>query len=200
MTVAEDRLQHLSPEEYYELEETSESRFDYLDGEVFENSGGTSRHSAITVDLSIALGPILKGKTCQPFSGDQRIRVNSSTYRFHPDLSVFCGEIKYEEEERSPQRHTATNPTALFEVLSPNNEGSTRGTKWLNAQFIESLRAFVLLSQSEPLVELFERENESEDWTYRVVRGLDSVLKIKAIDVEISLKEIYDRALSLPER
>lgn len=200
MTAAEDQLLHLSVEEYYELDESSESRFDYLDGEVFENSGGTSRHSAIGADLMISLGIQLRGKPCQPFTADQRIRVKSSSFRFHPDVSVFCSQIEYEEEEGGRQRHTATNPTVLFEVLSPNNEGSTRGTKWQNAQFIESLQAFVLLSQDEPFVEIFERTDAGEVWTYRVVRGLDASVTIESIDATIPLKDVYERPLSLPER
>ncbi len=200
MTVAEDQLKYLSVEAYYELEESSESRFDYLDGEVFENSGGTSRHSAISMDLGAALVGRLKGKPCQPFTADQRIRVKTSTYRFHPDVSVFCGPMEYEEEEKSPNRHTATNPTALFEVLSPNNEGDTRGSKWLNAQFIESLRAFILLSQDEPIVEVYERQDGDEEWRYRAIRGLDSELVIESIEVSVPLAEIYERALKIPER
>ena len=200
MTVAIDQLKHLSVEDYYALEESSDSHFDYLDGEVFENSGGTSRHSAIGMDLGIALGTQLKGKPCQPFNGDQRIRVKSSTYRFHPDMSVFCGKMEYEEEEKSPNRHTATNPTVLFEVLSPNNEGDTRGWKWLNAQFIESLRAFVLLSQDESIVEVYERQETEEEWRYRSIRGMESVLEIESIGVAIQLTEIYERAMEMPER
>ena len=200
MTAAVEKLQFLSVEEYYDLDESSESRFDYLDGEVFENSGGTSRHGAISLDLGSALVVRLKGKPCKPFPADQRIRAKSSTYRFHPDLSVFCNEIEYEEEEKSPNRHTATNPTVLFEVLSPGNEGSTRGHKWINAQFIESLRAFVLLSQDEPIVEIFERNDEAQQWRYRLIRGLDSELEIDAIDVSVPLREIYERALEMPDR
>ncbi len=200
MTAAEDQFQYLSVEQYYDLEESSDSRFDYLDGEVFENSGGTSRHSAISMDLGIALGIQLKGKPCQPFTADQRIRVKTSTYRFHPDVSVFCGDMEYEEEEKSPNRHTATNPTVLFEVLSPNNEGNTRGMKWLNAQFIGSLRVFVLLSQDEPVVEVYERHGDGDEWLYRAIRGMDSTLTIETIEVAIPLRDIYERALSLPDR
>lgn len=199
MTAAEDMLAHMTVDQYYELEESSDSRFDYLDGEVFENSGGTSRHSAITVDLCAALVFHLKGKPCQPYSADQRIRVKTSSYRFHPDVSVICGDIDYEDEANT-NRHTATNPTVLFEVRSPGTEGETRGTKWLNAQFIESLRAFVLLAQDEPLVEIFDREGDGEEWTYRTVRGIDSSLRISSIDVSVPLREIYERALAMPER
>ncbi len=198
MTAAVDKLQYLSVEEYYQLEESSDSRFDYLDGEILENTGGTSRHSAISVDLGTALSIHMKGKPCRPFNADQRIRVLSSTYRFHPDLSVFCGKLEYEDEEKSPNRHTATNPTVLFEVLSPSTEGNTRGNKWINAQFIESLRAFVLLSQDEPLVEVYERKDLSEQWRYRLIRGMDSALDLESIEVSIPLREIYEEALELP--
>lgn len=199
MTAAADRLKHLSVEEYYRLDESSDSRFDYYNGEVFENSGGTSRHSAIGADLLIALGNQLKGKPCQPFTADQRIRAKTSSYRFHPDLSIICGGIEY-EDDASSNRHTATNPTVLFEILSPSTEGSTRGNKWLNAQFIESLRVFVLLSQDEPIVEIYERRDDSDEWIYRTVRGLDATLNIGTIEVAISMREIYERALAMPER
>ena len=203
MTPAVDRLQHLSVEDYYDLEESSDSRFDYFEGEVFENSGGTSRHSAVAADLICLLGNHLKGKPCRPFTADQRIRVLTSSYRFHPDVSVFCGEIEYEPDEgdeKSSQRHTATNPTVLFEVLSPNTEGDTRGNKWIHAQFIESLRAFVLLSQDEARAEVYERAAKEEDWRYRLIQGMDEVLSLESIGVSIPLREIFEEALSIPER
>lgn len=54
------------------------------------------------------------------------------------------------------------------------------------------LADFRQLSQNAPHVEVLERLDD-DAWRLREVRGLDASLRIEAIDVTLSLAELYDR-------
>ena len=51
-------------------------------------TGGTAAHERIKVNLLIALGSRLRGKPCQPFGSDLKIRVGDSIR--YPDAFVVC--------------------------------------------------------------------------------------------------------------
>jgi Uma2 family endonuclease len=87
---------------------------------------------------------------------------------------------------------TYVNPTVVIKVLSRSTEGYDRGFKAENYRLIESLRAYVLVSQSSPHVEIYERQPD-ESWLLREVRGLQSSVTIPPISVSVALADIYSR-------
>ncbi|MEM7012419.1 MAG: Uma2 family endonuclease [Verrucomicrobiota bacterium] len=192
MSAAAEKLDFITPEEYYRMERIATEKHDYYEGEIFNMSGGTTNHSKIKTDLLITLGVQLKGKPCQPLDSDQRVKVMETGLRTYPDASVFCEEIEYDSED--DQKETAINPTVVFEVLSDSNEEYDRGLKATNYRMIESLKAHLLISQNQPHVEMYERM-EDGDWRFREVSGLDAEMEIRSIDVSIRLSEIYGRII-----
>jgi Uma2 family endonuclease len=60
---------HYTLEEYFALEEASEARYEYWDGEIVCMSGGTEHHYIISDNLHAQLSGLLKGCECRAFSG-----------------------------------------------------------------------------------------------------------------------------------
>jgi Uma2 family endonuclease len=165
---------------------------DYYDGEIFAMSGGTSRHSLITLNIGGELRQRLKAKPCAAYESNQRLVVQATGLRCYPDVTIYCGELKYDPADS--QSETATNPTIIFEVLSKSTEGYDRGTKARNFRQIESLQAYIFVSQTSPNVEVFRREADG-DWKLHETIGLDSNVLIPRIDVSLPMAEIYDRVI-----
>ena len=184
--------QRLTPREYYLLERAAEFKSEYYDGEMFAMAGGTTRHSLAKTQLVIALGNALKAKggNCRPYDSDQRIKIIATGLRTYPDVSVFCSPLEYDEED--DQKETATNPTALFEVLSDSTEAYDRGTKAEHYRKIPSLKAYALLSQNAPHIELFERRADGA-WALIEATGVDGVLHMPSLGIDLSLGEIYEK-------
>jgi Uma2 family endonuclease len=182
-------LKRYTPQEYYALEREAEYKSDYYQGEIFNMSGGTARHSLISVNLGREVSSRLKGKPCRAYESNLRLVVLATGLRCYPDLSVYCGPLHFDPEDKSGE--TATNPTLLVEVLSKSTEGYDRGLKAENYRRIESLRAYVLVSQVKAHVEVYERQ-PSGSWLLRDANGPDAVLALPAIGVELPLAEIYD--------
>lgn len=180
----------ITPQEYYRRERTAVEKNDYFQGRVYSMAGGGTRHSIIKVNLVGELRNLLKGRRCGAFDSDQRIRARWNGLRCYPDASVICTPIEYDDED--DHQETATNPTVVFEVLSTNTESYDRGRKAEAYRGIESLRAYVLIMQERPHVEIQERL-EDGTWRLRWVSGLDAVVSLPQIEIDLNMSELYER-------
>lgn len=173
--------------EYVALEERSQTKHEYYRGEVFAMSGGSSAHARIHGNIYHFLRLRLVGTGCTPFNSDQRIYIPGVDLDTYPDASVICGER--EKDPADPDGFT--NPRVIFEVLSKTNELYDRTTKFSFYRKLRSLKQYVLLSQTEPLVEFYVRSPNNR-WEFGDVTGLESTLDLSIIQCELPLKEIYD--------
>lgn len=181
---------YISVEEYYEIERTAQARSDYLDGEMFNMSGGTTAHSVIKVNLVASLHNQLKGKPCGLYGADQRVKSSKSGLRIYPDTSVFCDDLNYDEEDA--QKETATNPTALFEVLSDSTEAYDRGLKFEHFRREPSLKYYVLIAQDRAHVEVFYKQPDGT-WALDEATGLSEKIELPEIGATLILEDLYDR-------
>jgi len=110
--------------EYLELEARSELRHEFFDGAVYAMSGGSPDHSRLAANV-ITLATQLTGKACQAFTSDPLVRVLATGLATHPDVSVVCGSLERDPEDRNP----VTNPVLIVEVLSPSTERYDREEK-----------------------------------------------------------------------
>lgn len=147
--------------DYLTIERDSEIKHEFDAGEILAMPSGTARHSALAVNVSVALSSTRPGG-CTVFQSDLRIRIAATGRATYPDVSMVCGPIEYDAEDAA--RTTITNPVLLVEVLSVTTEKGDRGNKWMHYQRIPSLQEYVLVSQ-EPRIEIFRR-TPSGTWEY----------------------------------
>jgi Uma2 family endonuclease len=177
-----------TPEEYLILERGSPEKSEYLHGEIYAMAGGSPEHSAIVVNLTSEVRGQLRGKPCQAFSNDLKVRTSAEGLYAYPDLSIVCGEPQYHDEHRD----VLTNPTVVFEVLSPSTEDYDRNRKFLAYQTCGTLTDYVLIAQDEPRADYYARQGEDK-WLLSTVKGLDGMLSIVSVDCVIRLAELYER-------
>ena len=182
-------LQHpyVSPDDYLATERAAEYKSEYYAGEILAMSGASRRHEAIVVNLIAELRDSLRGQPCKPMGGNLRVRVRRTHY-LYPDLTVTCGNMEFADDELLD---TLLNPTVIFEILSPSTESRDRSLKLRLYQQIESLRHYVLISQSTANVEVFTRQG-GNDWLMHTDSGLESETALPAISVTIKLADLYD--------
>ncbi len=175
----------LSEEEYFALDRASEFKNEFYDGVLYAMSGGTYPHGQIILNLGAELRQVLRGRRCSVTASDVRVRANRDTYAY-PDIAVVCGEPRFAENNKD----TLINPTVLIEVLSPSTESHDRGFNFIRYRQLESLREYVLVSQSEPRVEVFRRQ-PSGSWLLTEFTTLDARANFESLDCKIPLGEIY---------
>jgi len=148
--------------DYLALEGASNTKHEFLDGEIYGMAGGTPEHAALSVAVSSAFLARLRGGPCRVYSADLRVRVLATGLATYPDVTVVCGEL--ERDPESPA--TVVNPRVVVEVLSDGTEAYDRGQKLDHYRRIPSLAAVVLVSHRAPAIEVWERTSDGP-WARR---------------------------------
>ena len=177
----------LSPQEYLALERAAEYKSEYLGGQIYAMTGASRQHNRITVNLTRELGTQLRGRPCEPFAGDMRVKVGPAGAYLYPDLMVACGEPRFEDAELD----TLLNPMVIVEVLSPSTELYDRVKKFALYRRSETLQEYVLVAQEAMRVECFRRQGDV--WIFSAISGADDVLRLESVGCELPLRAIYER-------
>jgi Uma2 family endonuclease len=185
-----------SIQDYYRIENDSSAKHEFADGEMLAMAGGSPQHAKIALKFAVQLDLQLKGRPCQPYGSDLRIRIPGRDRTVYPDISVICGEVQLDPDDKAG--HSALNPRVVIEVLSPSTEAYDRGAKFADYREISSLLEYVLVSQTAPSIETFFRQ-ENETWAFDSTAGLGASIKLRAVNVDIPLVEIYSGLEFPPE-
>lgn len=183
------RTNRCTVEEYFRLAEASPTKLEYKAGELIDMAGTSISHIDIASNLIRRLGNRLDGGPCRAMGSDLRVRTAADRYCY-PDLSVICGEVELASND--PAQMTITNPSVLFEILSPSTESTDRGEKFFRYIRIPSLKEYFLVAQDKPRIESFVRQADGSWQVGAVVEGMDAVVRFESLKVEIPLGEIYD--------
>ncbi len=177
----------LTPTEYLELERKSEIRSEYIAGRMFAMSGASRRHGLIAGNLHGHIWTQLRGKDCETFASDMRVKVSPTGMYTYPDIVAVCGEARFEDQHTD----TLLNPTVIVEVLSESTEAYDRGEKFAHYRRLETLREYVLVAQDKIRIEHFRREGE--EWILSEVSGSDATLHLGSIDCHIEVAAVYEK-------
>jgi Uma2 family endonuclease len=178
---------YLTPEEYLAWERKSDTKHEYLHGEIIAMSGASFVHNIITANITTALNNQLTRSDCIVTASDMRVRTHPEASYFYPDVLVVCGEPRFEDNTFD----ILLNPIVLVEVLSPSTQDYDRGEKFESYQKLTALREYILVSQNEVRVELYRRQETQ--WNLTEFQSLKNVLSLASIDCELVLEDIYRR-------
>lgn len=171
---------------YLQLEEESNLKHEYRDGEMVAMSGGTVQHAQLAAAVIGILHPQLRGGPCLTATSDLKIRVRATGLCTYPDVSVICGKA-----ETDPDSDVVVlNPTILIEVTSDSTEAYDRSEKSRHYMQIDSLRELVLVSHREKLIEVFRR-GEDGRWA-RTEARTNMAARLESVKAELSVNSIYE--------
>jgi Uma2 family endonuclease len=174
-----------TPEEYLALEREAKFKSEYKNGYITAMSGTSPQHNRIALSFASEVRAQFKGKPCEVYMGDVRLRVTPAGLYTYPGVMAVCGGAQFAAEDLD----TLLNSTMIAEVLSRSTERYDRGDKFDDYKTLPSLREYVLLSQEEVLVERFERQGE--EWVRTEYRDIGELLVLESIGCVIPLREIY---------
>lgn len=183
---------YLTPAAYLAVERAAEDKNEFIDGEVVAMTGASRKHNLISVNITAELRGQLKGRPCEMYAGDMRVRVPSSRLYTYPDVVVVCEEPRFEDD----QLDTLLNPTLLVEVLSDSTEKYDRGKKFGFYRTIESLSDYLLIAQDERRIEHYAKRPDGR-WLLAEYSSEDDVIALDSISCRLALQEVYDK-VALP--
>jgi Uma2 family endonuclease len=179
---------YLTPEEYLAMERKAEYKSEYIDGEIVAMTGASRKHNLIAVNIAREISQQLKGRPCETYPSDMRVRIPSTRLYTYPDVVVVCDEPRFEDQHVD----TLLNPTLIIEVLSESTELYDRGKKFGFYRTIESLVEYLLVAQDEQRIEKYVRQPDGR-WLLSEHRPPEDAVELVSIQCSLALTEVYDK-------
>ena len=182
----------ITVQDYLTGELLSPIKHEYLGGVVHAMASARIGHNRVKGNTFGSLFGRLRGKRCQPFDSDTKIRVivHGQVRFYYPDVSVICN-------SNPPDELFQDEPVVIIEVLSKSTRRIDLGEKKDAYLTIASLQAYVLIEQEEPLAIVFRRTDGG--FVREFYEGLDAVIALPEIDAKLALAEVYEGVEFVPE-
>ena len=181
-------------EEYLALEERSEVRHEFYNGEIYAMAGTTTAHNLLIDNVKDILKPQVRPRGCQVYSENIKVEVIRTIYLPYPDIIVTCHPF-----DQRPDQYIIRQPRLLVEVLSKSTARNDRGFKWQRYRKMPSLWYYMLVDQYSMTVELFSRIEETPEWINTIYESTDDVIVLPRLNTELRMGAIYDGIELIPE-
>lgn len=175
-----EKIVLISPQEYLDGEQHSDVRHEYVAGYVFAMVGASATHNLIVGNLQAALHGHLRGKACQVFTSDMKVRLADAFY--YPDVMVAC-------EPSDRHNYYRERPTLIIEVVSPSTEARDSLEKRLAYQSLDSLNEYVLVAQNRIEIRIYRRTLEG--WELETCSTNDTV-RLTSVALELPIDQVYE--------
>lgn len=180
-----ERVRRMSVEEFLDFAENSEDRYEYIDGELYQMTGGKLNHFWIINRIQVLLGIRLADTNFNAIAGGMYVKAGDARL-VAPDVSVVRGEPETESETR-----VLLNPILVVEVTSPSSIEHDRISKREYYSNVASIEAYLIVDQHRVFVELYTRSETG--WHIQYFSDLGDEVPLAALDCSLPLRDIYQR-------
>jgi Uma2 family endonuclease len=146
----------------------------------------TQKHDRIVTNLYGNFFIITKKKKIMVYAQATTVLIPEIGRGRNPDIVLVD-----EKNEKRNKLHQILNPIAVFEVLSKSTQAKDKSDKLTEYQQIESLQAYVIISQFETQVTIFQRIAKNK-WEQEILSSAEESFFLKCVETEIYLKDIYE--------
>jgi prevent-host-death family protein len=172
-------------EEFLELIENTEERYEYIDGEIYYLASPKTAHQAALTELFGMFFNWFQGKECSVFVAPYDITLKRTEDDFNlvqPDIMVICN-LKEKLDERD---YYMGVPALLVEIMSESTKRKDL-TKKLDLYMDSGVREYWIINPQnrEVTVYRFENKDIADSFTYRKPEAAKSFL-FEGLSVELS--------------
>lgn len=182
----------VSYEEYMELVESSDQRYELIDGEIYLLASPSFTHQVVVNELSWHLNNYFRGKPCRSLTAPLDIRLFGYATKFEedpnivqPDVVVICDEDKVNEKNKY-----VGIPTLVVEVLSPSTKTKDLVAK-LNLYMKSGVQEYWVVNLENKSILQYSFSKEREIDFPRTHRQGDTIQSTVFSDLKIALADIF---------
>jgi Uma2 family endonuclease len=179
-----------TPSEYLAMEAEASYRSEYMDGFIYAMAGGSYTHNLLCNRVGGLLDRLLLDRDCSVLNSDMKVAIELANSFLYPDVSVVCDKPLFYQNRKD----IVTNPVLIVEVLSESTQQFDLGAKFFRYRTIPSLLHYLLVYPEQPKVELFSKRDRNI-WQMETFEGLETSFSLPALDLELSLAEVYHKVL-----
>ena len=172
------KLENYSYKDYIDIDNSTKERVELIFGKIYMMTGASALHQDIVLGIAFALKSITKEKKeCLPRVApfDLKLEVNNKINVVQPDVMLFCNGNDL--------------PCVVFEVLSPSTAYKDKTVKKELYQK-SGIREYFLVNSEYKLIEKFMLIDKK--YQYIGAFGENDNIRVDCLDIEISLKEIFE--------
>jgi Uma2 family endonuclease len=173
-------------DEYLQVEEDSIEGHEYVAGYIYAMSSPGIRHEMIVMNVAAQFHTQLRGTPCRAFGSKMKLRlkVEQDDVFYIPDVQIACGPLNEDLDAR-----WLTDPCVVVEVVSASTEVIDRREKVLYYRRVNSIEKYVTIALRPMEVTIFRR---GDNWRPQVLTAREDVFESRAVEVSVSLANIYE--------
>jgi len=179
---------YYTPEEYLALEETSEDKNEYRQGEIIPMVGATTNHNQICLNFCRNFPLNINNQDYYTYMETVRLWLSDYSIYTYPNVMVIKGQPLYQGNSQS----NVINPLIIVEVLSNSTQAYDRGDKFKFYRSLPTFQEYILIEQSSYSVERYSKQKDDQ-WLIDFVTGENAVLQLVSVDWQISFQDLYQR-------
>ncbi|OPX42862.1 hypothetical protein CLHUN_31860 [Ruminiclostridium hungatei] len=175
-------------EEFLQLSENSEERYEYIDGEIYLLASPKTTHQQVLGELFGIFYTWFRGKKCRPMLAPYDITLKRDLENINvvqPDLMVICDL----EEKLNEKDYYMGVPALMIEILSESSRGKDSVRK-LDLYMSTGVKEYWIVNpfNKEVTVFLFENNDVLKNTTYKKDESISSYT---FEGLEVSLSSIF---------
>ena len=179
----------VSYEEFLQITEGNEERYEYIDGEVYLLASPGFKHQIIHANLYEKFILWFKGKPCRVLSAPFDVTLNNEETKsknvVQPDLLVTCD---HNETTNSKDRYMGI-PSLVIEILSPDTR-SRDMVKKLNVYLEGGVSEYWVVNPAdEQVIQYYFAEKKLEQMA--VYRSSDTIKSLRFTGLDIAVADIF---------
>ena len=178
----------MSLDEFLHWDDGTETRYELIGGFPVAMAPPLEAHRILAMRLASRIDAALsERRPCNAQTEAGVLHPDRADTFFVVDVGVSCAPY-------DPRRAHLQDPLLLIEILSPSTEHHDRRTKLLAYQRIGSLQEIVLIDRDSAYAERYQRQGAF--WVVHYVDGINQILALASVGIEISMVEPYDGLIS----
>jgi Uma2 family endonuclease len=166
------------------LDEASDIRHEFINGQLYEVSIASDLHNEIIGNLYFYLKSFFINSAGKIYFENVKCKIQGEEYYTYPD--VFITTQKVDLENKYVKQH----PLLIVEVLSDSTRMYDRVDKFIQYQKINALKYYITI-EPEVFVVLCFTKDEQGEWQAAIYTKLEEVIDLKLLSIELPLQSIY---------
>lgn len=172
----------LSVEEYIKSELSSETRHEYINGQLFEMPGEKDINNEIASFIITFL--INYRSQFTVYSNSVKVAIPGGEKYYYPDV------FTTKEPKTEHNRYIKYEPELIVEVLSPTTQITDRVDKYIDYTTIPSLKYYLIVEPEIVYITLYYRTEEG-GWAAKVFSQKTEIIELPAWGISLPLEKIY---------
>jgi Uma2 family endonuclease len=174
----------MTVEEYIAFEEKSETRHEFINGQLYEMPGTTDSHNDLCFNITAIMKQLIRATPFRAYMESVKVRIKNDKDYTYPDIFVTD-----ERDANSPliKRY----PSVIIEVLSDGTRVYDKTDKFIRYQKIDSLRHYLTVEPEKTLVECYTKQADGT-WEVETFTDISETISLPSLNVTLAMRDIYE--------